>query len=117
MSTDLELLELAAKAAGIDAARHDHDTANYEATYEGMYLKGYRTPDNCQYWNPLYKDGDSLRLAVKLNLEVVQFTTTVRVGGLEMGSDDCHEEKGSDPCAATRRAIVRAAAEIGRAME
>lgn len=106
MSTDRELLELAAKAAGYTIFRVHED---------GRFVvwDGERSHWD---WNPLANDGDALRLAVKLNLEVVQFTTTVRVGGLEMGSDDCHEEKGSDPYAATRRAIVRAAAEIGRTM-
>jgi hypothetical protein len=55
------------------------------------------------YWNPLADDGDALRLAVKLNL-----WEAVRDGYQHADSWD------SDPYAATRRAIVRAAAEIGR---
>ncbi len=69
------------------------------------------------YWNPLTDDGDALRLAVKLNLEIVQFRTTVRVSNLELVGDDCHEEKEPDPYAATRRAITRAAAELWRAQQ
>jgi hypothetical protein len=58
------------------------------------------------YWNPLTDDGDALRLAVKLNL-----WEAVRNGYQHADSSD------SDPYAATRRAIVRAAAELGRSKE
>ncbi len=83
MTTDRELLELAAKAVN-GGAWHPltHDTPN------GV-------------WNPLTDDGDALRLAVKLRIEVE--------AGWMVFSED--------PYAATRRAIVRAAAEIGRMMK
>jgi hypothetical protein len=84
--TDRELLELAAKAAGYWAAEFNCP-ANLPR------------PD----WNPLTDDGDALRLAVKLNL-----WEAVCDGYQHADSSD------SDPYAATRRAIVRAAAEIGR---
>lgn len=94
--TDRELLEKAAKAAGIpyDALPHSSST----------WVK----------WNPLTDDGDALRLAVKLRIDIVHFSDLVRadVNGLE----DCHEQNGIDPYAATRRAIVRAAATIGEAL-
>ena len=54
-------------------------------------------------------DGDALRLAVKLRLRV-------RDGEAQDGHDIYAAEDGDDPYAATRRAIVRAAAEIGRGM-
>ncbi len=64
--TDEQLLELAAKAAGIDAEFHS------EVGYgpEGMWLKGARSPDNSKYWNPLNNDGDALRLAMKLHISL-----------------------------------------------
>ena len=108
---DKELLELAAKAAGI-RLEWDGDPAKWVPTYyEG---KTYHT------WNPLTDDGDALRLAVKLELEVC--TTNVKdIDGKifkiahVIGPDtDCLEKHKDDPYAATRRAIVRAAAEIGR---
>lgn len=94
---DRELLELAAKAAG-------HAPANM--------------------WNPLTNDGDALRLAVKLNLFVFHGWThaegvllaNVVVDNAEQ-TVPSGEIKGDDPYAATRRAIVRAAAEIGRDMK
>lgn len=103
--TDLELLELAAKAAEIEwygIAADDNDSCVY-------FDIG---PDEIVEWNPLTDDGDALRLAVKLGLldghPALQheFASTVFPGGAP-----------SDPYAATRLAIVRAAAEIGRRMQ
>ena len=91
--TDRELLELAAKAAGFVSYDHENSLAT------DMWSKGYR-------WNPLTDDGDALRLAVKLKFNVVpEYTWSAPWdnGGTL-----------ADPYAATRRAIVRAAAEIGR---
>lgn len=100
---DRELLELAAKAAGVDkyvwspvAQQHDDDWAG-------------STPI---VWNPLADDGDALRLAVKLRIDIIHYQSGVLAELI--GNDDCHEENGTDPSAATRRAIVRAAAEIGK---
>ena len=55
MRTDLELLELAAKAAGIFEMLEWFEKEN-------CFVK-----DNV-VWNPLTDDGDALRLAVKLKL-------------------------------------------------
>jgi hypothetical protein len=90
-----ELLELAAKAAGLSFWQENS-------------------------WNPLDDDGDALRLAVKLNIDV--FFHASRVEGHVAGGRIPpvraieREDYGEDPLAATRRAIVRAAAEIGRNM-
>lgn len=102
--TDRELLEKAAKAAGIDVEwLLDFENKEYLHNWE----------DGC-VWNPLTDDGDALRLAVKLRMDIVHFSDLVRadVNGLE----DCHEQNGIDPYAATRRAIVRAAAAIGESL-
>jgi hypothetical protein len=65
------------------------------------------------YWNPLTDDGDALRLAVKLRL--VLFLEIPRIGiGPRMDGPEVYLDEGEDEYAATRRAIVRAAAEIGR---
>ena len=97
MTTDKELLELAAKAAGIEC----------------LGSIGWRLANGQiqSWWNPLTDDGDALRLAVKLGLSIEILSTRMephtRVNGKE-------EEHRADPYAATRRAIVRAAAEIGK---
>ena len=87
--TDRELLELAAKAAGIKYTIKD-----------GVFVDHGNKNEPPIPWNPLDDDGDALRLAAKLFLHI-------RV----------NESHNGDPYAATRRAIVRAAAEIGRAMK
>lgn len=102
--TDRELLELAAKAAGIEG----------ELTEYGVWPKG-----DSPVWNPLRYDGYALRLAVKLDFAVVLegSKNNVRIDGASPnGLELVNEPLGEDPYAATRRAIVRAAAEIGRAM-
>lgn len=76
-------------------------------------------------WNPLTDDGDALRLAVKLNLRISIEAERAGVITVEWNSDgdgsalsDVEEYApiGGDDYAATRRAITRAAAEIGKAM-
>jgi len=96
--TDRELLELAAKAAEIDIS---------DATFDG-----WGTLIQTK-WNPLKDDGDALRLAVKLEIELWIGNGGVYAAGMIM---DIDEDYGDDPYAATRRAIVRAAAEFGKAM-
>ena len=111
MKTDRELLELAAKAAGMTGWR-------YEGPITGLVKM--INPDNPENtgsvgnaWNPLNDDGDALRLAVKLCLEIDVHHTGIAVrtpcGQKVLISAD--EVK----CgyAATRRAITRAAAAIG----
>jgi hypothetical protein len=99
MTTDRELLELAAKAAGIEVF-FDDDGDCYRV----------KASENRAYWNPLQFDGDALRLAVNLQLHVL-------VGVAQTPDGDIHVDKNmGDPYAATRRAIVCAAVEIGKAM-
>ena len=102
--TDRELLELAAKAAGIKVKGYFED----EPTL--LIKPGIRLPP--ARWNPLTDDGDALRLAVKLDLHILRFTnkTTVKAS---TWIDSFDERDDVDPYAATRRAIVRAAAQIG----
>ena len=112
--TDRELLELAAKAAGIEVLR---SRLNDFLCGDMLVSKSSRNPtQQSGPWNPLADDGDALRLAVKLGIDVNHGDSVVvaeRVGPAEAG---VAESKVADPYAATRRAIVRAAAEIGRLM-
>ena len=111
--TDRELLELAAKAAGIEIRFqkiHDQNNNAIDFCFELTKPFGNTAP-----WNPLTDDGDALRLAVKLRLDIM----FVGVGVSVFDVDEKHSQEnyGDDPYAATRRAIVRAAAEIGKDMK
>ena len=99
--TDRELLELAAKAAGIDCVWNGN-TFEYKPRFEVNWI----------VWNPLTDDGDALRLAVKLGLVLKNRDDLADAYSAEY----VEKTLPSDPYAATRRAIVRAAAEIGRTM-
>lgn len=124
MNSDRELLELAAKAAHVPGSWNDQ--------YDCFWIKeGIRGPDDEPrrarekigistesriWWDPLADDGDALRLAVKLHIpfssERATNATWICKGDLQV-----FEMHNGDSYAATRRAIVRAAAEIGRNMK
>lgn len=117
---DRELLKLAAKAAGITLVPYTWSKGT------GWDHEGFTVAGKGDYeWNPLESDGAALRLGVGLLLTVV-----VRHHECEVFSDDgqclasepiftasafIDPEQATDPQAATRRAIVRAAAEVGKA--
>jgi hypothetical protein len=107
---DRELLTLAAKAAGVKY---------YGQCDDGTLLLEGLNPDNVD-WNPLTDDGDAFRLQCVLWLSVAVMNEGVeapftaacnyrkRARAHELHGDNCN--------AATRRAITRAAAEIGKTM-
>ena len=99
--TDTELLEFAAKAAGY--------------SFDGYTLRNNNTEFEYSGWNPLEDDGDAFRLAVSLGLTVVVETDMVFCRNQR--SDKVFREQSKDRCASTRKAIVRAAAEIGKVMK
>jgi len=111
MNEDRELLELAALAAGIQYEWH-------QGCGEALHLTAQDA--TAIYWNPLRDDGDAFRLAAFLRLTVYHDVLAVIVKHKqyswewmgEMVDEDC-----GDRNAATRRAIVRAAAEIGKQMK
>jgi hypothetical protein len=132
--TDKELLQAAAKAAGIVLyERRSED----EAVPAGTHARLWDKPDMltvlfwhdsrhhpmCRKnqprgnieWNPLTDDGDALRLAVKLRLDLSQMEMegkhVLRVLG-PASIDRTYEITEDDPYAATRCAIVRAAAAL-----
>lgn len=109
MNTDRELMELAAKAAGIEIVRW-----NNSGCVPMIALKMGDLTYDVKAWNPLVDGNDALCLAVKLGIwihpgEQDEYVEVVGVSAV-------YEPPGSNREAATRRAIVRATAEIGRAM-
>ena len=109
-NSDRELLELAATAAGYEILRTYSDGSVY--IDPGPDKSGF-------HWSPLTDDGDALRLAVKLNLQVIPGTyRDHEATAFHAGKGEVHEHVyyQQDLYAATRRAIVRVAAEIGKAL-
>jgi hypothetical protein len=109
MKTDMQLLELAAKAAGI---RHIEYTNGYDGEYGLMTCDEHGRHQGM--WSSLEDDGDALRLAVALKMDVSAFRDHA-TAYYETGW--CDELNGCDPLAATRRAITRSAAAIGEGMK
>ena len=109
MKTDRELLELAAKAAGLTGY-----------VYEWIKGPNFVVPSNPDdhrsepiTYDWLNDDGDALRLAVDMSIDIKQYGDYV-VAWFEGGFIGTGRiQYDGDPCGATRRAIVLAAAAIG----
>lgn len=114
MNKDRELLELAAKAAGLRFAVNGDGLPGYISVNSDDWRHGW-----C-YWNPLVDDGTALRLLAKLKT----VTLTIGPGRAEVLKGKLFideltsgsEQKHGDSMLYIRRAIVRAAAEIGRSL-
>jgi hypothetical protein len=115
---DRELLELAAKAAGYEKIEYNDLKGSMLDIRYGRDEAIWNGED---YWNPLVDDCEALRLAVKLGLFIDIYDTKVMAGWVvdkdSSSMETLNQLKGNDPYAATRRAIVRAAAELGREMK
>jgi len=102
--TDRELLELAAKAAGKE--------------HYGEYGPHAGLKTTGGWWNPLTNSGDAFELAVKLRLDLTFYATALlNTEYVYVGDSGTRTELHLDDLAATRRAIVRAAAAIGKEMK
>lgn len=114
--TDHELLKLAAKAAGIEIHESDDGTLQKRPIWAVTHFVCGQPYGESQ-WNPLKDDGEALRLAVKLKLKVYQGDLVAIVHPRMSHAYIAEEyERNGGHYAATRRAIVHAAAEIGKAM-
>jgi hypothetical protein len=117
-----ELLELAAKAAGMADATFANDSRDYGGPC--MWSQTLFDEHGTGYWNPLTDDGDAFRLAAACGIAVTPYpvyewpkhSVIASRKSLEDSRSEVVERYGNDPLAATRRAITRAAAEIGRGM-
>lgn len=117
-AADRELLELAAKAAGI------------ELKWMTIVNGPQAGEVFCSNWHPLTDDGDALRLAVKLQINVNNEHVSAGAAYCTRGENEvfpiassgmeCHGPAADhvipEDYAATRRAIFLAAAAIGQAM-
>lgn len=119
MHSDRELIELAAKAAGYKFSWIEkYDCAE-------IWLDGDRKKT---FWQPHIDDGDAMRLRGKIGAWIADEGDAVRVEinrypqssvAIEVYERDLSGGFASNQsvCRATRRAIVRAAAAIGEAMQ
>lgn len=117
--TDRELLEFAAKAAGLDT-KHKWNDQRMCLTPPVFSLVVHRAGELVSTaWNPLINDGDALRLAVemRMTIDVHLWRDEVQVRAYDkLRGGMYHVDESGETGAATRRAVVRAAAEIGKAM-
>jgi hypothetical protein len=104
---DRELLELAAKAAGIEYGwQHIFDD------YEGSTSESWN-------WNPLESNENNFELAVKLGIDFRKISLPYYCGfeAYNGVTPAAFERIGDDPLKAARRAIVRAAADLVKLKE
>ncbi len=109
--SDRELLEAAAKAAGLE---FKWEELRGGAGNVGGYARA-RQPgaDAFPIWRPLTDDGDALRLAVALRMCVEPWGSgAAAVVSIDNRAICAEPHYGDDPERATRRAIVRAAAAL-----
>lgn len=120
---DRELLELAARAAGIKARWFKVNQwrqvggNRMKTGQDDVFGTHHRKP-----WNPLNEDGDALRLAHRLGLAVDMSACVINFAIPDQDDSEMEIEVALEyepfdgDIAHTRRAIVRAAAEIGKSM-
>lgn len=113
-AADRELLEYAAKAAGLNITGWSKQGGGVAAVIDGTW-----------FWQPLLKngltdcDGDTLRLMAKLRLNLDfghMGKGPIDVGTYGTRRNDAREWDAGTEQESLRRAIVRAAAAIGEAM-
>lgn len=104
--TDREMLELAAKAADLHVK---------VASNSG---RGLKVHGNCNWWNPLTDDGDAVRLAARLNMdiEINEFFVIVYCPS-ELDCIRIELEIKEEKMKTARLVITMAAAQIGREMK
>lgn len=130
---DRTLLELAARAAGVFITQEQFErecTSPWDPEWEpywvedGNYMHGWRTWYGSSGeiggweafdWDPMTDDGDAFRLAVYLGLTITPNYHVEKQGAGIVVFTELVDSP--DYCAATRRAIVRAAAAMGEAKE
>ena len=117
---DRELLEMAAKAAGIHIDKSPYNGGGIGNT--GFDMAGNAVLDwhNNKKWNPLADDGDAFRLAINFGM-AASFTRANDEDFVSIFDPADYQAReitmqqiGRDPYAAVRRAIVITAAEMGR---
>lgn len=115
--TDRELLELAAKAVGIDVGPEDFtdEIGRKFSDVLGLWVRSGNS-EYGRWFGPLTCSGDALWLAVKLKMHVAALAHSAMAGQDDMFMQVGYAEMANafdPPAAATRRAIVLVAAAVG----
>lgn len=109
-TADRELLELAAKAAGL---KLDVSGTNGGRKGQGFDVMGNAVLDwhNGETWNPLTDDGDRMRLARELGISIDYQDCCA---WKRLPSGDLLQEFWGGECGDEAHAVVRVAAQIGK---
>lgn len=105
--TDRELLELAAKAAGLNIKSYTVDNDG-KLTH---LIVGRKFTKERVAWNPRTNDGDSRRLQMQLKISL---ECTTHYAAASYQGFVVQKMYGSDQAATARSAVLQVAAEIGR---
>jgi hypothetical protein len=110
MLSDRELIDFAAKAAGI-GGEWELDPSYIQERWRFMVPYDKHGMLTAFEWNPLNDDGDALRLGAELMFEgKMECDLSVLTFNYVSKGED------ADPCRAIRLAITRAAADVGSKM-
>lgn len=116
--SDIQLLKDAAKAAGwlVVGETNKMVCSENDLAKGGLCIRTGEGFDS--FWNPLTDDGDALRLAVKLKLDLHHDMNEEPYVSVWIRPETKYFnlEYTDDVFADTRRAIVRASAEIGKTL-
>jgi len=114
---DRELLESAARAVGYDTSHSANaERLTLDPPVASLWIRDERGLVMTA-WNPLTDDGDAFRLGVNIGLIVNTPSPIGEYAIVKFYDIDVWERVSDCRYAATRRAIVRAAAEIGKKMD
>lgn len=114
---DREMLEAAARAAGYTLTWGEKYMVGGDEVdcTDLAYIVSDEREESPRYWSPLDDDGDALALAVALRLDIWHHTAHSAAGQPARGNiQSCGIDSEADRPAAVRRAIVKAAAQIGQ---
>ncbi len=119
--TDREMLELAAKAAGMRIGFGEDEWFQTQRPGDVALYSGSSKVHPPPPWNPLRDDGDALRLAVKLHMNLAMFPAGMVLaacGFHESGAARIEVAIQGEPgdCRTIRYAITQAAAQVGAEM-
>lgn len=110
--SDIELIKLAGKASKNRIDWHE----NFQCYMPTNNNSENKLEGQNYFWNPLRNNADALSLAVELKIDIAFNDMYVMAFQYEVDGDGegfAEARCVDDPLAATRRAIVRAAAHIG----